>query len=259
MTQPEDGTRNRTGIHTAKDAKQAIQGAAEGTPDSARTVEPRRLTEVRGELVREAGSLGTVPRPVTLKGTVKATIQTIKGHSPAVLVDLLAARLAFERTGTRLYDALLIKHEAAHIPPGGPGRDDLELIRDQELRHMGLLSRCLETLGADPTAVTPAADVGGVAGAGLVAVVADPRVTFTQALDAMVIAELADNDAWVTLADLADRLGMDEMAADFREALVEEEDHLARVRAWLNAAITAQAGLSPSPQPPPPEAHKPIS
>jgi len=32
---------------------------------------------------------------------------------------------------------------------------------------------------------------------------------------------------------LAETMGQDELAADFRAALAQEEEHLARVRAWV--------------------------
>jgi hypothetical protein len=113
---------------------------------------------------------------------------------------------------------------------------------------VGLLSRAAESLGGDPTALTPAADVGGVATRGLVDAITDPRATAIEAVEAILVAELVDNDGWLMLADLAARLGHDELAAQFRHAMAEEEEHLARVRAWLTAAIDLEAGLGPEAQ-----------
>ena len=81
---------------------------------------------------------------------------------------------------------------------------------------------------------------------GLVKVLAEPRTTLTEALKAILVAELADNDSWLVLADVAERLGHSELAGRFRTALIEEEDHLARVRSWLTAAVDGQAGLEPA-------------
>ena len=58
----------------------------------------------------------------------------------------------------------------------------------------------------------------------------------------MLAAELVDSDAWRALVDLAESLGQSRMAADFRRVLCDEERHLARVRAWLKAAIHGEAG-----------------
>src|SRR4029079_7649936 len=129
----------------------------------------------------------------------------------------------------------------------GPDRDDLESIRDDEIRHFGLLRDALISLGADPTAVTPSADIAGVASMGLLQVVTDPRTTLTEALKTMLIAELADNDSWLILCDMAERLGETDLAASFREALDPEERHLARLRAWVSADLDAQAGLEARP------------
>ncbi len=139
------------------------------------------------------------------------------------------------------------KLEAADPHPGGPTRFDLERIRDEELEHFALLKGTIESLGADPTAMTPSADVIAVASHGLVEAVSDPRVTLNESLKAVLTAELVDNDSWLMLADLAERLGHTRMAAEFRRALAEEEDHLARVRSWLNIAVEGEAGITSRP------------
>jgi rubrerythrin len=247
-TQP--GT-NRTGIATSPvDAKKTIEGAIEGVPDA--SADAQSITHLRVELSKMADPVGTMPPPASLKGVLKSTVQVLKGNHPNVFIDLLADRCAFERTGTRIYDAMLAKFDASHPHEGGPTRADLEKIRDEELAHYHLLVRALQRLGADPTAMTPLANVCGVASMGLLQVVTDPRVTFGQALHAIHIAELTDNDAWLVLTDVAARLGMDELATEFRGAMAEEEGHLARVRMWLTASIEGQAGIAPTPPRPAP-------
>jgi len=137
------------------------------------------------------------------------------------------------------------------VHEGGPTREEIEEIREDELQHFLLLKEAMESLGGDPTAMTPCADVAAVASSGILKVLADARTTLTQCLDAILIAELADNDAWLALADLADGLGMNELGKRFREALAEEEEHLARVRGWINGALLGQVGIAPTrPQPP---------
>ena len=125
------------------------------------------------------------------------------------------------------------------VTPAG----ELEKIRDDELSHVALLEDCLRKLGGDPTSMTPSADTVGVLGMGLVQVLTDPRSTFTQALKAMLVAELADNDSWDMLADLADKFGQTEMGEQFALALEVEEQHLASVRMWLQKTIQGQAGV----------------
>lgn len=255
MKKPTDIGLNRTGVSLSPiDSKLVVEGAVAGTPTSS-TV-PNELTEFRATFSRESDPVGTMPPPTSLKGIATAVMDKLKGETPTVLLDLLGERLAFERTGTRLYEALLIKFDAAsekHRFGGGPTMEELERFRDDELRHFAIVKRAITELGADPTTVTPAADMVVVAGMGLVQVLTDPRTTLTQALQALLTAELVDNDGWLVLADLADRLGHENLAADFRTALVEEEEHLARVRAWLAAALYGQAGVEQVGVVPPPE------
>lgn len=255
-TKPTETGPNRTGIAGSPiDGKAMVEGAQQGSP--AAVFEPPGLSAMRIRYSTKMPPVGTIPPPLSIKGVASTAAQMMKGNKPTVFLDLLGERLAFERTGTRLYEALLVKLEAADPHPGGPTREDVERIRDEELEHFGLLKRSLESLGADPTAVTPSADVIGVASSGLLEVVSDPRVTLNEALKAVLTAELVDNDSWLMLADVAERLGQDDMADEFRGALAEEEDHLARVRSWLTSAIEGEAGISaragnghaPSPMP----------
>ncbi len=249
MNKPTDVTgKNRTGAAAAPaESKKTAEGAEAGTPDELVNMEGVELSATRTAWASSAEPIGTMPPP-SLKGVARTALKKMQGMDPTVFLDLLGARLAFERSGTRLYEALLVKHAAAHLHEGGPTRDELEHIRDEELQHAAILAKCMEQLGADPTAMTPAADIEGVATHGVLQVVADPRTTLTQALQVVMIAELADNEAWQTLIELADGLGQEEMADDFRKALLEEEDHLARVRAWLAAAFSGQAGIDPTPR-----------
>jgi rubrerythrin len=245
-TKPTESGSNRTGMATSPlDGPKTIEGAKAGTPSP--SPEPSGLLAARVSYAKQVDPVGTMPIPTTFKSLAEATKQMLKGKKPMVFLDLLGERLAFERTGTRLYEGLLVKLEAADLHPGGPAREDIERIRDEELEHFVLLKETMTALGADPTAMTPSADVVAVASAGLLQVIGDPRTTLTESLKAILTAELTDNDGWLTLADLAERLGHSDTASEFRRALAEEEDHLARVRSWLTTAVEGQAGLEPSP------------
>jgi hypothetical protein len=237
---------NRTGIATSPiDSKATIEGARAATDK--RDPEGMALQHVRREYAEGAPPVGTTPPPASLKGVARVAIEKLKGNQPTVFLDLLGERLAYERTGTRLYDALLVKLHAAEPHPGGPTRAEVEQIRDEELQHLLIVVEAIESMGGDPTAITPSADVIGVAGSGWVAALTDPRTTLNEALKVMLAAELVDNDAWLALVDLAEGLGQDELAADFRRALSQEEDHLVRVRGWVTAAINGEAGIDMGP------------
>ena len=102
-------------------------------------------------------------------------------------------------------------------------------------------SHAIEELGADPTVMTPCADVTGVQGMGLVQAMGEPRLTIAQALSTLLAAEVIDAASWELLIDLAQRFGQDSLVERFSEALAAEERHDATVRAWLAAAIREEA------------------
>lgn len=240
---------NRTGLDMAPASNEEMADFAHTAPTarSAAAAEPagsQALAEARHAFAREADALGSVPLPMRLRGVATALADTLKGHQAAVLIDKLGERLAFERGGVRLYEALEVKARvAAHAPGGGPqvDPDALTRIRDDEESHFHLLAQCLVTLGADPTAVTPCADTAGVAAMGPMQVVTDPRTTLAQALNATLLMELGDGAGWELLAELAEEAGHSEMAQRFAVVLETEREHLERVRGWLRAAVLEEA------------------
>lgn len=240
---PSDLGRNRTGTATSpSDAKLTIEGAIAGSP--APVDDPPDYAAVKLEYSVEAGPVGSMPPPATMAGVARSAVDAVKGDKTAVLIDKIAERLAFERSGTRLYEALLVKFDAADPHEGGPTRDELEEIRDDEARHFGILVKALKDLGADPTAMTPGANLVSVMSSGLMQALNDPRTTLTQGLEAIHVAELADNDCWDALIALASDMGKDELVVPFTEARDEERDHLLKVRTWLSIAVRGQAGVS---------------
>ncbi|APR80463.1 Hypothetical protein A7982_05810 [Minicystis rosea] len=226
---------NRTGIGTSPVDSATLIRAAEEACASGALDSGVSLASVRVAYESEAEPIGTVPIPTTLKGAVKTAIELVKGRGATAFIDKLGERLAFERTGTRLYEALLTKLDASSSWEGGPSWSELVRFRDEEAAHFTLLRRCMEELGADPTAQTPSADVIGVASMGLLQVVTDPRTTVAQSLNALLTAELTDNDGWEMLVDVAEALKQDEMAERFLRAQEQEDIHLSSVREWLRA------------------------
>jgi rubrerythrin len=244
-TDPTDVGLNRTGIGTSPvHSSEMIEGVEKYQPTALGSEE--ELFEYRLQFSRAAGPLGTIPPPTRPKGLAKTAVQLFKGHKATVLIDKLGERLAFERSGARLYDALLVKAQAGKLDEGSLRIEYLREIREDEVRHFRMVWEALEKLGADPTVMTPCADVVGTAALGWIQVVSDPRTTLTQALDVILFAELGDNDGWRTLISLTEGMGMDEMAEGFRQALAEEDDHLRKVRGWLAERLEIQAGAEVS-------------
>lgn len=231
---------NRTGIQTSPiDSKEAIEGARQGLPSSLGS--EAGILEVRARYARESDVLGTVPVPATLKGMLQTAKELLRGNKPAVFIDKLGERLGFERTGVRLYQAALLKFDIHGTWTAGPSREQLEKIHRDELAHFLIVREALEKLGADPTALTPSADLVSVASKGIPEVLVDPRTNLVQCLEALLVVELTDNAGWELLIELAQGLGQAGLVEQFEQSLSVEAEHLMLVRRWLTAAVTGEA------------------
>lgn len=236
---------NKTGMQMSpQDGRSLIEAARNALPTS--EGDHTSLGLVRNDYYVDSGPVGSVPPPGTLKGVLKSGMDMMKGDRPQVLLDKLGERAAFERGGTRLYDALLMKFDAKPGTKGVVSRDRLQEFRDEEHAHFELLSEAIAQLGGDPTAMTPCADLAGVQASGLMQAINDPRTSLAQCINTILIAELADECAWEMLIDLAQQSGHDDLAQRFRTALQEEEDHLQQVRAWLKDLTLAEASVMPA-------------
>ncbi|MDB5889760.1 MAG: hypothetical protein JWP47_591 [Polaromonas sp.] len=210
--------------------------------------------------ITESDALGSIPPPPSVKGVLKSGMAKMSGSHPSVFMDKIGERIAFERAGTRLYDALITKYEALSLADGNvlpPARQaaltdegsalqtlrdeapaqTLARIRSEELAHFRMLCEAMQHLGGDPTAQTPCADVIATASMGLVQVVTDPRTTLAQSLNAMLTAELTDNAGWELLIQLAEDAGETELTGRFLAALDQEQEHLITIKGWLNALV----------------------
>ncbi len=190
--------------------------------------------------------LGSVPMPGTVKGVVKSATKMLTGHHPNVFLNKLGERLAFERSGVRIYEQIILKceHMAANRMDGLKlPLEKLQAFHDQEAEHFHLLVECIEALGGDPTAQTPDADASGVAASGLMKVIMDPRTSVSQSLEAMLSIELTDNAAWELLIKLAEDMGLTKMAEKFRHALQQENVHLEHVKHWYEKSVREQGTM----------------
>jgi rubrerythrin len=179
------------------------------------------IADLRIEYAQEADPVGSMPEP-------KQT------GMKSLLMDKLGERLAFERAGTRLYDALMAKCKSQ--PDCGIPAKELAHIREEEAMHFSLVGAAIQALGGDPTAQTPAADVTGVEGSGLMQVLTDPKTTVAQALHAILIAEMADGVAWDELLELTEEAGNEDLVQRFQEAQEHEAEHLEKVQNWYREA-----------------------
>lgn len=244
---------NRTGIATAEEGVSAML-EANGRWAPQEPIDTTLSDADRATYIAEAEAVGSIPPPATIQGMLKTGFDKLLGERPEMLMDKIGERMAFERTGTRLYDALIVKHDAVaangdlpELPlplSADPDSADahagatLRRIRDEEHAHFLMLTEVMRSLGGDPTAQTPCADVSATASSGLMQVVTDPRTTLAQSLNAVLIAELADNAGWELLIALAEQAGKADIAQQFHQAMAQEGEHLAVIKTWLTALVS---------------------
>lgn len=215
---------NRSGTRRSADLLKEmddIEGLLAADPPEGGDPTPERLRSRAVEQAQPLGSLGDKPT---------------SGRFDVVL-DRLGARLAFERGGARLYEALLRKAAAQARELGlEECVADLQRIHAEEVEHADMLMGVIGELDGDATMETPCADLEGVLASGLVQAVNDPRTTLTQSLHAALVAELADVEAWAALLALgAGQLSAEQLEA-VDDALAREQRHLSLVRRWFLAS-----------------------
>ena len=231
---------NRTGIAMSPlDIKKMVADDEATAPADITLLRP--YSPIREEYFAEDGRVGTVPIPASLKGMWESGKSLLSGDHPQVLIDKLGERLAFERSGVRLYGALLAKCSTLTQSLPDEIIEKLQHFQREEQQHFQLLADCMTEIGADPTAETPCADVSGVESSGLVKVITDPRTTLTQSLHALLTVELVDQVGWEELIELARTLGREQIAERFAEAEAEERVHLVTVRRWFSQLTLAEA------------------
>jgi tRNA isopentenyl-2-thiomethyl-A-37 hydroxylase MiaE len=231
---------NKTGISTAPQMSKEMIASSSDFPiarDGVITPEEFRL-----QYIEQGVTVGSVPPPLSLKGMAKSAVQALQGKKATLLVDKLSERLAFERSGVGRYEALMLKARA--MDGAGATLPKLERICREELEHFQMLWACIEQLGADPTVQTPSADVAAVASQGIPKVLLDPRTTFPQCLEAFLIAELVDCDAWERLAELAEGFNQTEMTEKFRQAVRAENEHRMIIRSLVEERANEEAGVA---------------
>jgi bacterioferritin (cytochrome b1) len=244
MKDPTSLGHNRTGLQVSPLHGELLTETAEREIDRTLIDSPEAtlLAEMRRDYINDAESLGSIPPPATMKGMAKSGAGAVTNKRLHVFVDKMAERLAYERGGTRLYDAALVK--AIALAEGTPVNiERMKQIRAQEADHANLLSDAIESVGADPTAQTPCADLVGVQAMGLMQSITDPRTSLVQTLSSLLAAELIDVASWELLGRLARDMGQDAIADRFDEALAHETQHLDTISRWYEAMVTAESKM----------------
>jgi hypothetical protein len=228
MKPPTDLGLNRTGMDMSPLQKDAMLDNTNAGPALRGGLE--LVMERRQSYILGAEPVGNVPFPGTFKGLAKTAFQKVSGNRPEIFLDKLGERLAFERTGVRLYEHLINKClcRESELPEGL--LENLIQNRNDEETHFHLVDNALRRLGADPTTVTPSADIAATASSGLIQILADPRTTVDEGLHALLVAELTDAEGWELLIELTDQLSLPDLKREFEDALLAEEEHLIQIR-----------------------------
>lgn len=224
---------NRTGIMTNPALSvELIEGARNTVPSSAG--DGSEMADNREKYLDSTVPIGSSPVIINNPEASGPELSE-EADRMSVLLDKLGERLAFERQGTRLYEAVLQKLDSLVLEDeSGPSSEDLQHICDEELDHFKLLQKTIAGLGGDSTAQTPGADVAAVLSHGMVQIVTDPRTTVLQMLQAVLNAELMDNDGWDLLIAVCKEAGQGDLEEQFRNAREQEREHLQKVRRWLS-------------------------
>src|SRR3954447_8119657 len=98
---------NRTGVQMSPFDTSAMQAGMPASMTPATPGDDSALAAMRSSYIASAEPLGSVPVPGTIKGVITTGVSMLTGNQPQLFLDKLGERLAFERTGTRLYDALI--------------------------------------------------------------------------------------------------------------------------------------------------------
>jgi hypothetical protein len=159
------------------------------------------------------------------------------GDVNEILLDKLGERVVFERTGTRLYEALISKYLESEDKKALPDQNRLEQFHQEELKHFEVVSAAIKRIGGEPPIITPATDLNGTLGMGWMLAITDARTSFVQALEIVLQAELVDYASWELLIELTERQELADVATQFQECLNEKEVHLIMLKQWLQDLI----------------------
>lgn len=138
------------------------------------------------------------------------------------LVDKLCERLAVEKSGVEIYQAVLAKLGDPSIARR------LERYQQEEAAHRDLLASVLERMGVTERE-TPSARLAMHEGQAYLRLIEEAE-TPAQLLNILLTVELMDENGWEMIVNLARDLGDEELARACNGALKDEKEHLRGVR-----------------------------
>jgi bacterioferritin (cytochrome b1) len=157
-------------------------------------------------------------------------MEKLAQKNAAFVLDVLSGRLAFERTGVKLYDTVIEKIERNAEPRYHAIVNQLRQIRAEEKEHEEWLEAQIRALGGYPNETTDMAQLETEEGSGIKSVICDGHGKVIHLVHALLAAELADNAGWDVLVKLADDAGDKKAKAAFARRMAEEAKHLLFIR-----------------------------
>jgi hypothetical protein len=183
------------------------------------------------------------PEPVPIIRIPREHVVYTGDKTLSILQEKLFERLAFEKIDIQLYSAIIKKallYDCLEAPP----LHELEMLRDEKLDHFQLVLDSLKETGADYLNTNGTSDSIYMAAAGMLKIISSKRTTISQGLYALLSSELTDRDSWEILIQLAEGLGLLQLAENFEQALTTEEEHLQKIRVWLSKAAYSEASAA---------------
>jgi bacterioferritin (cytochrome b1) len=151
-------------------------------------------------------------------------------HDRARVVDLLCERLAFERSGGRLYDRVIAAMQQSTESEVHSLLATIEEHRAEEKEHEQWLEAQVRALGGDANASCDGARLATREAAGLEEIATNDAADLQHLLHALLAAEAVDSTGWELLVELADDANDREARREFAKRLHHEREHLAFVR-----------------------------
>src|SRR4051794_30771881 len=103
---------NRTGVQMSPFDTSSMQASMPRAQAEAPAGDESAIAKMRISYIEQAEPLGSVPPPGTITGAVSTGFSMLTGNEPQLLLDKLSERVTFERTGVRIYDAMIAKFAA---------------------------------------------------------------------------------------------------------------------------------------------------
>ncbi len=146
------------------------------------------------------------------------------------VLDLLIARMNFERAGVKLYDSVIAKIQAQSDSSLLRLLDKLHEHRNEEKEHEEWLEEQVRMLGGDAHGTSDMAQLEERESKGIEDIILDGDNEALHFFHALLAAELADNAGWDLLVELADQAGDRDAKKAFKKRLHQEMEHLLFVR-----------------------------